>query len=117
MSPDDQTPVRNVRWLDQTAVVEVEGDIDLRSSPAFQTALTGVLRKDPDKIVVDLSGVPYMDSSGVASLVKVLSRVKKQEIPLRLAEMSDRVRSIFEITHLDTVFDIRPSVDDAVETE
>ncbi|MFP4052567.1 MAG: STAS domain-containing protein [Phycisphaerae bacterium] len=117
MSPEDQNPVRVVRWVGQTAVVEVEGDIDLRSSPAFQEALTGVLNKNPDAVVVDLSGVPYMDSSGVASLVKVLSRVKKQDIPLRLAEMSERVRSIFEITHLDTVFDIRPSVDDAVEKE
>jgi anti-sigma B factor antagonist len=118
MSPqNDDGPIKDVRWQDKTAIVDVQGDIDLRSSPALQEKLGGILNKDPDRVVVNLADVPYMDSSGVASLVKVLSRVKKQSIPLVLVEMSERVRSIFEITHLDTVFDIRSSEQEAIEGE
>jgi anti-sigma B factor antagonist len=116
MSPqNDDAPIKNVRWQDKTAVVEVQGDIDLRSSPALQEKLGNILNEDPDRVVVNLADVPYMDSSGVASLVKVLSRVKKQSVPLVLVEMSERVRSIFEITHLDTVFDIRADEQEAME--
>jgi anti-sigma B factor antagonist len=116
MSPQsDDSPIRNVRWQDKTAIVEVQGDIDLRSSPALQEKLGKVLNEEPDRVVVNLADVPYMDSSGVASLVKVLSHVKKQSVPLVLVEMTDRVRSIFEITHLDTVFDIRESEQEALD--
>ena len=67
------------------------------------------------RIVVDLSGVPYMDSSGVASLVKLLARIRKTGIELRLCGLTDRVRSIFEITRLDSVFQIYPSQQEALE--
>jgi len=64
--------------------------------------------------VVDLSGVGYMDSSGVASLVKLLARVRRRQVDLKLAGMTRRVRSVFEITRLDTVFEIFASVQEAL---
>jgi len=100
------SPVRAVRKVDGAAVVEVAGDIDLHRSPAFQESLLRVVDDKPERVVIDLSGVGYMDSSGVATLVKVLSRARKSSIDLRLAGLTERVRSVFEITRLNTVFQI-----------
>ena len=111
----ESSPFQQVRWVDKKAVVEVAGDIDLNSSLRFQQDLLNLLDRRPERIVVDLSRVPYMDSSGVASLVKLLSRTRKGNCSLLLAGLSDRVLSIFEITRLDSVFDIRPSVEEALQ--
>lgn len=109
------SPVRAVRWKNREVVVDVEGDIDLGRSVAFQQELLKLLDERPKRVVVNLGGVQYMDSSGVASLVKLLSSAKRQGTEVRLAAMSPRVRSIFEITRLETVFDIRETVEEAME--
>jgi anti-sigma B factor antagonist len=103
---DSGSPVRNVRWIGQAAIVEVAGDIDINRSNDFQQALLAVLDEKPERIIVHLGAVPYMDSSGVASLVKLLSRARKANIKVFLVQLCDRVRSIFEITRLDNVFSI-----------
>ena len=115
MTPDPQgTPRSTVHWRDQDAIVEVTGEIDLARSTMFQRELLTLLDDKPQRIIIDLSGVPHMDSSGIASLVKLLSRTRKFSISLKLAAMTPRVTSVFEITHLDRVFDIYPSVEEAM---
>ena len=114
MTEQPQGPVQQVRWVGQAAVVDVAGEIDLNCSLDFQQALLRLMDAHPSRIVINLAGVSYMDSSGVASLVKLLSRVRKSGLSLRLAAMNDRVRSVFEITRLDSVFDIRPSEEEAL---
>lgn len=114
---DDQSIrrcVKSVRWINGSAVVDVQGDVDLSRSSEFQQSLLVVMDQKPERIVVNLAEVPYMDSSGVASLVKLLSRTKREGVVLRLAALTDRVRSIFEITRLDSVFDIHPTVEEAL---
>ena len=108
------TPVTGVRWQEQIAIVDVAGDIDLNRSLDFQKSLLAVLDDRPSRIIVNLGGVPYMDSSGVASLVKLLSRARREGISLRLTGLCQRVRSIFEITRLDSVFDIYPTEEEAL---
>jgi anti-sigma B factor antagonist len=95
-------------------VVDVTGEIDLNSSLEFQQVLLRVLDKRPVRIVINLTEVSYMDSSGVASLVKLLSRVRKADSSLHLVGLQDRVRSVFEITRLDSVFDIRETEAEAL---
>lgn len=109
-----ESPVREVRWSGKSAVVDVEGEIDLSCSGAFQQSLLAVMDDKPERIVVNLTGVPYMDSSGVASLVKVLARTRRSGTQLRLTGLCDRVRSIFEITRLDSVFEIRATEEEAL---
>ena len=108
------SPVREVRWVGRAAVVDVEGDIDLGRSASFQMSLLRVMDGQPDRIVVNLTDVPYMDSSGVASLVKLLSRTRRRGVPMCLTGLCERVRSIFEITRLDGVFDIFPTEKEAL---
>ena len=103
--PQSQS-VKAVRRQEGAVIVDAMGDIDINCSTEFQQALLGLFNEKPELIVVNLAEVPYMDSSGVASLVKLLSRAKKSGVRLRLVAMTERVRSIFEITRLDTVFEI-----------
>lgn len=110
----ENSPVTAVRWVDSNAIVEVAGDIDLSRSSAFQHDLMLLFEKKPARIIVDLSGVPYMDSSGLASLVKLLSRSRKSGIPVSLAGLTERVRSLFEITRLERVFEMHASIAEAL---
>jgi len=115
MNASQDSPVRQVRWVDRDAIVEVHGDIDLHRSVDFQQALLSVMDQKPARILIDLSGVPYMDSSGIASLVKILSRARRGKTALRLFGLSVRVRSLFEITRLDNVFEICATEAEALE--
>jgi anti-sigma B factor antagonist len=108
------SPVRQVRLEQQTLVVSLGGDVDLHRTPELQQELVRVVERHPKRIVLDLAGVQYMDSSGVASLVKLLSSTRRLNIELKLCAMSARVKSIFEITRLDTVFDICPALKEAM---
>lgn len=108
------SPVQGVRWEDTVAIVDVSGDIDLNRSLDFQKSLLDVLEKGPQQIIVNLSGVSYMDSSGVASLVKLLSRTRKSGSRLCLVGLTERVKSLFEITRLDVVFSIYTSEKEAM---
>lgn len=111
---DPNNPVRQVRAHGDALVVDVAGDVDLHRSVEFQQSLLKLLDDRPQRIVLNLADVPYMDSSGVASLVKLLSRTGKAKIGLSLCGLNQRVRSIFEITRLDTVFPICGSVEEAL---
>jgi anti-sigma B factor antagonist len=93
------------------AVFQVSGEINISTSPDFKKQF----EKQPSKkIVVDLEKVTYIDSSGLATLVEILKRTKSQGGMLGLAGMSDKVRSLFEITKLDKLFLLFKTQDEAV---
>lgn len=100
---------------DGNLVVTPLGEVDLASSPQLRTRLSELISQKPTHLVLDLSQVTYMDSSGVATLVEALQQCRRQSATLALAGLQDRVRSVFEIARLDTVFDIRPNLEAALE--
>lgn len=95
-------------------VVRPDGEIDLGSAPELRNSLNSAQKQKPEKLIVDLSDVPYMDSSGVATLVEAMQMTRKQGGTLVLCCMQDKVRSIFEIARLDMVFTIVQSRDEAL---
>lgn len=103
---------------EKAVVVSLSGEVDIVRSPDLQTALQDAVGRAPKGggVVVDLSGVTYMDSSGVATLVRGLQLSRKKGAGLVLCGLQDRVRSIFEIARLDTVFPIAGSLDEAIKT-
>lgn len=103
-----------VEEVSGATVVRPDGDVDLSSSKELQTALKGAMSSKPQRVIVDLAKVPYMDSSGVATLVEAMQIARKQSSALFLCAMQDRVRSIFEIARLDRVFTIVPSTQEAL---
>ncbi|MHC4274097.1 MAG: STAS domain-containing protein [Planctomycetota bacterium] len=89
------------------------GEIDLSCAAMLRQRLSRVQDGRPARLVVDLSAVPYMDSSGVATLVEAMQIARRTGSKLVLAALQEKVRSIFEIARLDMVFAIVSSVDDA----
>lgn len=97
-------------------VVSPAGEVDLSRSPALQSTIKDAIGRlrERGSLVVDLSKVTYMDSSGVATLVQGLQLSRKRGVALVLCALQDRVRSIFEIARLDTVFTMADSLDQAL---
>jgi anti-sigma B factor antagonist len=111
---DPQDLEVEVRERDGALVVSPRGDVDLSRSPALRHALMQAQEGRPRRLVVDLSGVDYMDSSGVATLVEAMQIARRNDTRVLLSGMKDRVRSIFEIARLDAVFEIVPTVESAL---
>jgi anti-sigma B factor antagonist len=97
--------------VNDVVVITPSGDIDLSGSPLLRQELK---KGQGKKIVVDLTGVPYMDSSGLATLVEAMQASRRGSGQLVLCNLSDRVRSIFAIAKLETVFKLAATLDDAM---
>lgn len=99
---------------DRPNVLALEGEIDLHVSPAIAASLSNMIEKKPKKLVVDLSGVTYVDSSGLAVLIEAMQKVGEQGSEFALSGLQESVRTIFEIARLDQVFRIFPNADAAL---
>lgn len=95
--------------------VSIKGDIDMGSSPKVREHLTPLFQKNQKAIVVDLSGVSYIDSSGIATLVEGLQWSHSSKNKFRLASLTPTVKDVFEIARLLTVFEIYDTKDQAME--
>ena len=92
--------------------VSLAGDIDLSRSPDLKKQLLAEVKNKPGRLIVDLENVGYMDSSGVATLVEALQRLRKSGGKMVLCNLQPRVLSIFQISRLDTVFTIVDGLDE-----
>lgn len=96
----------NLDKAGDTVTVSVTGDIDMSSSNKMREALNPLFQNDNKVIVVDLSGVSYIDSSGIATLVEGLQWSHSSKNKFRLAALSPGVKDVFEIARLLTVFEV-----------
>lgn len=94
-------------------VVAISGEVDLSTSPRVREALLGCI-KESKNVVVDLSGVAYIDSSGVASLVEAYQTAKSKKLGFALAQISETPLRVLKLARLDQVFIIHDTVDEAV---
>ena len=90
--------------MDKT--VAVQGRITVSNSAEMRTALADALRTKPASVSLDLSGVSYLDTSGLATLIEAVGIARNQGTRLILSGMHDQPRYFFEITHLDRLFEI-----------
>ena len=98
----------------RSKVVPLKGEIDLHVSPTVTAALTEVIDQKPERFVVDLSEVSYIDSAGLAALIQAMQKVEGYGGKFMLSGLQETVRSIFEISRLDQVFQIFPDADAAL---
>jgi anti-sigma B factor antagonist len=70
--------------------------------------------KQPERIVIDLSRATYIDSSGLAALILAMKKVEAYGGRFFLTGLHETMRSIFEISRLDQIFQIFPDVDEAL---
>jgi len=95
-------------------VLPLNGEIDLHVSPRMAMSLAQMVKNKPAKLVVDMSKVSYIDSSGLAVLIEGMQGVEEYGGIFAIAGMQETVRSIFETARLDQVFRIFPDVDSAL---
>src|SRR5207248_9926797 len=95
-------------------VVPLKGEIDLHVSPTVTAALTEVIDQKPERLVVDLSEVTYIDSAGLAALIQAMQKVEGYGGKFMLSGLQETVRSIFEISRLDQSLQIFPDADAAL---
>ena len=94
-------------------VVAFEGDVDLQSSPEARKVLLETVGKGLP-IMVDLSQVGYIDSSGVASLVESFQAARKAGQDLILISVSEGAKRVLELARLDKVFTICDTLEDGI---
>jgi anti-sigma B factor antagonist len=94
-------------------VVALSGDVDLESSPRARTLLLDCVgRKQP--VLVDMSKIAYIDSSGVASLVEAFQSARKAGTRFALVSVSEAALRVLQLARLDKIFAIHASLEDAL---
>lgn len=97
--------------------ISLKGEVDVYTSPSFKERLVKTIDEGCSRIVVDLEGVDFIDSSGLGVLVSGLRRVKENGGSIRLICTREPILKVFRITGLDRVFPIFGSIDEAREMD
>ena len=95
-------------------VVSISGDIDLESSPKLREFLKPKAAQKTSRLLLDFSGVNYIDSSGLATLIEYFQSVQSSGGKLALACLTPRVKNVFEIVRLEQIFALYPDIPSAV---
>ena len=93
----------------EQGVIALEGEIDLHESPMVKARLAPLLTAKMPQVLVDMDGVSYIDSSGLALFIEAMQRVQAYGGKFALCSLRPSVRSIFDIARLDQVFKIYPN--------
>lgn len=90
----------------ETIVCKIEGEININTSPELRKAFDGYIRDNIKKIVIDFTNVSYIDSSGLATLIELLQRLSKINGKFHICNISEKIKTIFEVTKLSNLFNI-----------
>jgi len=105
----------STRRSGNATILDIEGDIDLYNSPELRRVLLGALReKGTGRVIVNLKGVRYIDSSGVASLVEGLKVSREVGNRLSLIGLSPAAREVLELSRLIRVFEVYENEEQAL---
>src|SRR5580700_3125412 len=113
------SPTLNLKVLhgSHETLVSLSGELDLSSAPALRELLAGAFEDDgPRRIVLDLSDLIYLDSTGLSIFVSAHKRATASDIEFCLADPNPSVARLFKITALDHFFTILDSTSPAVTT-
>jgi anti-anti-sigma factor len=96
------------------AVVRIVGELDDMHSKELGQLFDRLLAEGRRQFVIDLQGVEFIDSSGLAMLVRCFQHARRSAASLSLADLKPPVLRTFELTRLDRAFDIRADVAEAI---
>jgi len=102
------------REVGSITVVAVSGELDVFTAPQLESALNDLVTAGRVEIVVDLSGVSFLDSTGLGAMVKALKWVKEQSGSLTVVAADERIVKVFKITGLDDVMSLQAELDPAL---
>ncbi|MBI3128168.1 MAG: STAS domain-containing protein [Candidatus Tectomicrobia bacterium] len=105
----------DTKEIGKATLLQVSGEVDMSNSPQVREKLIGFIKKKAPAILVDLGGVTYMDSSGIATLVEGLQETMGYGGKFRLVSLTPKVRQVFDLARLTDVFEIYPDLPSAQE--
>lgn len=88
--------------------IALAGEVDLNDSAELKARFAPLLEGKPQRLYVDMSGVTYIDSSGLAVLIEIMQRLSPHGGALVLYGLQPTVQNVFHISRLDQVFSIYP---------
>ncbi len=97
-------------------IVHCEGRIVYRDEAAELSRVVGAAFGHSNKLVLDLSGVTSIDSAGIGELVLLQTSAQNKNVAFKCAGPNALVRNLLELTNLDSVLDLRPSLDVALDS-
>ena len=97
-------------------MVKLQGEADLHTAPILRDALNDAIESKPETLIVDLTGVTFIDSMMLGVLLSATRRARPNGTELRIVVDDPHVRRIFELTLLDHVMKLYPSIEIALES-
>jgi len=95
-------------------VVAATGRLDVAGAPMLKEAISEVVKNGPPRIVIDMGGVSFVDSTGLGSVISALKQIRGSQGELRLAAPNQQARVVLELTTLDRVFPYYATVEEAL---
>ena len=96
-------------------IVSIYGELDVATAPSLREKLIALVGDGSVKLVLDLEGVDFLDSTGLGTIISALKRARTHGGDMRLVCTQARIRRLFEITGLDRAVPLLPSLDVAVQ--
>lgn len=103
-----------IATVNNSVVVSADGELDIMSAPQVDQVLTDAIGQANSRLVLDLSDVTFMDSTGLGIVVKALKRCREKSLEFRVVVTNERVRKVFEITGLDSIISLSDALDAAL---
>jgi anti-sigma B factor antagonist len=100
----------------RTHVISVSGEIHVSTAPEFQRRLDAAISRGKTAVVLDLTETEFIDSTGLSVILNGLRRVTRQRGRMAIVCTNPTVRRLFEITRLDSTFDIHETREGALRT-
>ena len=111
---DPKNIIRSVRHQEGAVVLQLGGEIDMQRSTKLRGKFMELFRDKPQVLVVNMTEVDFMDSSGLATLVEALKWCHRNGSQLRLVGLAEAVRNVFELSRLESMFQIYDSEAEAL---
>ena len=106
--------IKTTQKIGKVTVVSLQGSLELSQQEKFKETLLKQVTGDPCSLVINLKEVDFIDSTCLGALIAVARRLRERGGDVKLSNMTPEVRSIFQITRLEKVFEIFEGIDDAV---
>ena len=104
-----------VSKVNDVTLIEVEGQLIVGNRQELKQGVLDKLENGDLKFVIDFANTGYIDSSGLGVLVSLSKKIREQGGELRVSSLNEDLRTLFELTKLDTLFRIADQKDQALE--
>ena len=104
----------SLRHLDGIPVLDVTGEIDIYTTPQFKEAVSAAIDENKPAIIINMTQVTYMDSSGFGTLLSATKRLRPLDGALYLTGCNESIQRMLQITRLNTIFGVYGTEDEAL---